>query len=341
MRINERNVALQDINEHSAIAVDGVHQISKKSDLYNKAGLDFEVESVNLGKATGNENYDRFYGLRNSKTGHVYTVTGRKYTPIQNHELIDAFDEVREMYGAEYKNAGVMRGGSRVWVQAQLPKDYTFEIPNRKGDKINSMLTMLIGHDGIISNCIFPTSMRGACNNQFVAMTRESTRDYRIQHYSNWSDRLDLVKSVFAKNINSLKNMYTDFAKLDSTAISKEQLYNFLGELYPMKDDEDERTVNRHNDIAALFSRGAGNLGKSRWDAFNAVTEYVDHHQHATRMANAIENKNHEYIQNRIGSLSTPGGQMDRFKRKALNLLTGTPRFKKPVVKPAEITITA
>ena len=339
MRINERNVALQDINEHSAIAVEGVHQISNKDELYSKAGLDFEVESVNLGDATGNDSYDRFYGLRNNNTGHVYTVTGRKYTPIQNHELIDAFDEVRKMYGADYKAAGVMRGGSRVWVQAQLPKDYTFEIPNRKGDKINSMLTMLIGHDGIISNCIFPTSMRGACNNQFVAMTRESTRDYRIQHFSNWEDKLGLVKTVFAKNINSLKNMYTDFAKLDSTAISKEQLYNFLGELYPMKDQEDERTLNRHNDIATLFSRGAGNLGKSRWDAFNAVTEYVDHHQHATRMANAIENKNHEYIQNRIGSLSTPGGQMDRFKRKALNLLTGTPRFNKPVVKPAEITI--
>jgi len=38
-------------------------------------------------------------------------------------------------------------------------------------------------------------------------------------------------------------------------------------------------------------------------------------------MANAIENKNHTYIQNRIGSLSTPGGSMDRFKRRALNLL--------------------
>ncbi|MDP6585485.1 MAG: DUF932 domain-containing protein [Anaerolineales bacterium] len=340
MRVNERNVALQDINEHSAIAIEGVHQISSKDELYSKAGLDFEVEQINLGGATGDENFDRFYGLRNNRTGHVYTVTGKKYTPIQNHELIDAFDEVRKMYGAEYKNAGVMRGGSRVWVQAQLPKDYTFEIPNRKGDKINSMLTMLIGHDGIISNCIFPTSMRGACNNQFVAMTRESTRDYRIQHYSNWSDRLDLVKSVFAKNINSLKNMYTDFAALDSKAISREELYNFLGELYPMKDDEDERTVNRHNDIAALFSRGAGNLGKSRWDAFNAVTEYVDHHQHATRMANAIENKNHEYIQNRIGSLSTPGGQMDRFKRRALNLLTNTTKFQKPVVKQAELTIT-
>ena len=45
MRINDRNVALQDINEHSAIAVEGVQNISKKSDLYDKLGLDFEVEA--------------------------------------------------------------------------------------------------------------------------------------------------------------------------------------------------------------------------------------------------------------------------------------------------------
>jgi phage/plasmid-like protein (TIGR03299 family) len=339
MRINERNVALQDINEHSSIAVEGVQNISKKSDLYDKLGLDFEVEAINLGESTGDESYNRWYGLRNNKSGDVYSVVGRKYTPIQNHELIDAFDEVRKMYGAEYKSAGVMRKGSRIWVQAELPKEYTFEIPNRKGDKINSKITMLIGHDGIISNCIFPTSARVACNNQFVAMTRESTRDYRIQHFSNYNNRLDLVKSVFAKNIDSFKNMYSGFAGLDSKAISKEELYNFLGELYPMKNEEDQRTVQKHDEIAALFSRGAGNLGKSRWDAFNAVTEYVDHHQHATRMVNAIENKNHEYIQNRIGSLSTPGGQMDRFKRRALNMLTDNPRFTKPIVKPVEFAL--
>ena len=49
MRVNDRNVALQDINEHSAIAVEGVHQISSKDELYTKAGLDYEVEQVNLG----------------------------------------------------------------------------------------------------------------------------------------------------------------------------------------------------------------------------------------------------------------------------------------------------
>ena len=55
MRINDRNVALQDINEHSAIAVEGVHQISSKDELYTKAGLDFEVAQVNPVSLVGNE----------------------------------------------------------------------------------------------------------------------------------------------------------------------------------------------------------------------------------------------------------------------------------------------
>ena len=85
------------INEHSAIAVEGVHQISSKNELFTKAGLDFEVEQVNLGDATGDDGFKRFYGLRNSRTKDVYTVTGKKYTPIQNEELINAFDEVRKL----------------------------------------------------------------------------------------------------------------------------------------------------------------------------------------------------------------------------------------------------
>jgi len=84
MRINDRNVALQDINEHSAIAVEGVQNISKKSDLYDKLGLDFEVEAVNLGRMTGDDSYDRFYGLRNNKSG---TMKFAKCTAVSINRL--------------------------------------------------------------------------------------------------------------------------------------------------------------------------------------------------------------------------------------------------------------
>ena len=47
----------------------------------------------------------------------------------------------------------------------------------------------------------------------------------------------------------------------------------------------------------------------------------------------------HTYIQNRIGSLSTPGGSMDRFKRRALNLLVEGD-FRKSRDKNTGITLT-
>ena len=38
-----------------------------------------------------------------------------------------------------------------------------------------------------------------------------------------------------------------------------------------------------------LFQHGKGNIGRTRWDAFNAVTEYFDHYEGSTRIANAID----------------------------------------------------
>lgn len=322
MIINNQNVALENINEFAQSPVEGVNsEIRSKSDLYDKLGLDFEVEAVNLSDLTGDDKFGRFYGIKNTRSGDIYSIVGKKYTPIQNSELIDAFDEVRQMYGGEYSAAGVMRGGSRIWVQATLPKKYTFNMPGRDGDEINSMITMLIGHDGIVSNVIYPNSKRGFCNNQFVSLLQESTRDLRIQHFSNYEKKIDMVRGLFHKNMDKLSSMYKSFSDLDSQVISKEELTTFLNKLYPVKNEEDDRTMNIHSDITALFKNGAGNLGRTRWDAFNAVTEYVDHHQNTTRLANAIERGNHEYVQNRIGSMNVPGGQLDRMKRRALNIL--------------------
>ena len=320
MIINNQNVALQDINNYAAVPVHGIASIEKKSDLYEKLGLDFEVESVNLGEATGNNKFSRFYGLQNSKTRDIYGVVGRKYTPIQNSELIDAFDEVRQMYGGTYDSAGVLNKGSRIWVQAQLPKKYSFTMPGRPDDLINSAITLLIGHDGIVSNCLFPNSKRVTCNNQFVSLMKSSTRSLRIQHFSNYEQRIVTVQALFKQNMDRLQSMHQSFAQLDSQSISKAELEKFLNTLYPKK-KEDERVEKIHEEIAQLFKNGAGNRGKTRWDAFNAVTEYVDHHINTTRLANAIERGNHEYIQNRVGSISVPGGQLDRVKRRAFSIL--------------------
>jgi hypothetical protein len=37
------------------------------------------------------------------------------------------------------------------------------------------------------------------------------------------------------------------------------------------------RTQNNHDSLMQLFRRGTGNEGRTAWDVFNSVTEFVDH----------------------------------------------------------------
>jgi hypothetical protein len=56
--------------------------------------------------------------------------------------------------------------------------------------------------------------------------------------------------------------------------MSKEQMDEFLVKLIP---GDSGRPVARREELVSLFNDGAGNTGSSRWDAYNAVTEYVTH----------------------------------------------------------------
>jgi hypothetical protein len=72
-----------------------------------------------------------------------------------------------------------------------------------------------------------------------------------------------------------------------------------------------------------LFRNGQGNIGRTRWDAFNAVTEYFDHYEGATRISNAIERGQdvRKSMERRFLN-SLAGGQTNIVKHKAYELLT-------------------
>jgi hypothetical protein len=69
---------------------------------------------------------------------------------------------------------------------------------------------------------------------------------------------------------------------MDSLAeqqVTHSYVEGFVNALMPAtKDEVSTRTENRRNQITNLFQNGKGNNGETKWDLFNAVTEYVDHH---------------------------------------------------------------
>jgi hypothetical protein len=74
------------------------------------------------------------------------------------------------------------------------------------------------------------------------------------------------------------------------------------------------RARNQYNDIVDMFRGGTGNKGATRWDAFNAVTEYVDHAR-TIRVAAGRDKTEVRFESSLLGS-------GDAMKSKAFELLT-------------------
>ena len=48
-------------------------------------------------------------------------------------------------------------------------------------------------------------------------------------------------------------------------------------ELIPVTDKDSTKRINKREKLVELFTNGRGNVGESKWDALNAVTEYETH----------------------------------------------------------------
>ena len=90
----------------------------------------------------------------------------------------------------------------------------------------------------------------------------------------------------------------------------------------------------KREEVVNLFHRGLGNRGETRWDAFNAVTEYLDHHQGSKRITKSMESDKVEKRDNRktferrfISNMT--GGINNNLKHRAFKTLLSEKAFQR------------
>jgi hypothetical protein len=158
-----------------------------------------------------------------------------------------------------------------------------------------------------------------------------------IMHRSNYEQRINVLMNSFKKGIEKNIEFVKTADDLDSQKISREELEKVVSRLFPDKKvrNKGEEVLlsgeTSRNRVIELFSNGAGNKGETRWDAFNAVTEYIDHHQGAKRINNAILRDGQSVLSSdrmrrgfeRRFMNNMVGGQSNNLKHSALKLLSG------------------
>ena len=80
-----------------------------------------------------------------------------------------------------------------------------------------------------------------------------------------------------AQSIQAAKNFNDTMKKLKSIKYTRDEMVKLSQRLIPVEKEESTKRALKRERIVELFESGRGNVGETRWDALNAITEYETH----------------------------------------------------------------
>jgi len=208
----------------------------------------------------------------------VFNILGAKYTPVQNVECFGFFDEIVGAGQATYHTAGSLWGGRRVWILARIGNgEYVLD----NGEKLESFVLLDNSHDGSSALRMRLTPIRVVCSNTLSAATLKSAEFY-ARHTGGILGKVREARDLLGLNkvyMDAFIDQCNEIASHAFTSWDMERLTYKVLDLDPDKPFSGQHGAKEGSarTVFDLFSTGQGNQGKTRWDAYNAVTEFVDY----------------------------------------------------------------
>lgn len=250
------------------------------------AGLDWRVERVPIGLLDTNGNkssdaIDGFAALVRDKDKAVFDIVGRVYTPTQNEEAFEFFNEFVRAGGATMETAGSLRGGRYVWGLANLKA--SFKLKNN--DEVKAYLLCACPHQQGKSLIFKFTAVRVVCNNTLTLALRAGGPEFRRSHRSEF-DASAVEKAKVALGI--AREQFGEFEKtarkLQAHRMTHETTLNVLMPVYAPKvspkdirDDFDKHATINLKRVMEALTHAPGAQADNAWGVLNAVTYYADH----------------------------------------------------------------
>jgi phage/plasmid-like protein (TIGR03299 family) len=198
-------------------------------------------------------------------TGTFLGTVSPNYETVQNRDLLGLIQPMVDEGLLEMKNIGYLNNGSKVFAQAQICEEYQV-----LGETYKGFITLLNGHTGNSSVAIGPSNVRVICGNTFAMSYQQIGEKFR--HSLGVNQRI-LASEAILNYVNGAMATYSRYAEeLAAARCTQTQFKNVLEEIYQRPVAEmRESFVDQLN---KLFYDGAGNEGRTMYDAFNAVTDY-------------------------------------------------------------------
>jgi hypothetical protein len=232
----------------------------------------FSVEKELVFDSRGNR-IEKLFSLMRSDTRQHLGVCRDKYRPIQMDEMLDVIDQsCSKIGGINHVGYTVANNGKRVVIQSKLEESIKVN-----GDEIVGMFYTVIDNSGMNSNKIIPSTFRIACDNQLHLITRKDKGRRGMRHSFSFDEKVTSIIGRIRSNIETVKNFQTIVEDLRLQTFSEDDMRKLVSDLLPATAGKQDKLINKREDIVNRFSKGIGNIGKTKWDAINAITEYESH----------------------------------------------------------------
>lgn len=302
------------------------------ADMLKAARLDWRVRKQAVtytNRVTGNvEALPDAFAICRDDTGEALSgvTVGRIYEPFQNADLFALGDDLARTGECRWHTAGSLFDGRRVWGLAQVAGNFELK---RHGEKhVTAPFLLLYNtHDGSSRIKAKFVATEVVCWNTCSAALGERTNEYKFRHTKSAAKKADEIAEALGL-ARSWHAEYHRFAKdLVATPMSRDEFQDFAARILVLTAEsieEARETIARSEGrrranfdelggrLTKLFESGRGNHGRDRFDALNAVTEFVDY-QH---------NRLHRARNARRGLDSMWFGAGARLKKHAVRLLS-------------------
>lgn len=280
--------------------------------------MDWEVVKEQCHTLDG-QPIDGMYYLKRQDTGVVLNGVGPQWTPVQNVDKFAWFQDYLDSDLFEIAGAGAFNEGREVAILAKINLP---DVEIVKGDAVGFYVYL---SDTFGSRCMRGSAMaiRLWCANG--AIRQEVAGAFKFRHSRQVGNKLDSVKTTFSKLTEEFTKIADDYKRMASRPIvSIEELTEYIEKALGLTRKEDgtlsTRAKNTINSLAnqvesvemvranmvdsilAATDTGYQKIaGRNYWQAYNAITDYLNHdygHNEETRLDSLMNGKGLEIEHN-------------------------------------------
>src|SRR5690606_27085729 len=234
----------------------------------NWTGTKEELFTQDGRKATGN------FGLFRKDNQQCLTVVGKRYEVYQNYQLAEALIEATESINLPLTRGGALKGGAKVYLQAELPEEYI----GKSGMK--RYITGVNSHDGTTSIGFGSSGTVIVCENTYFMAFGELSK---FRHTISAEERIKVFIEGMRKALGLEQQIIKRFKQMADLPIKEEIFDAVMRKAFAVDLDEkankvSTRAKNKMIMIAQAVEKEIELEGATLWGLFNGVTRYTNHH---------------------------------------------------------------